>query len=446
MGLVRVVMCGGLALALMVAGCSTNESSSAGPDGGALPDAGANVVGVNVSFSGEHARKGQDVRRGIEIAVEEMHSKQILHSSLRFHYLDTRSVLGEARNSAVNAIDRALAVAIIGDVDDLGLTRGVMAVANGADAGADTIAVAVVSPALSVNGEPKPPPGLFLVMPSWEAEVEMTAGHIVDDLKAKSVSVLWENEDQSTADPANGANYRGVRLAELWAPKDADAGAPPASVSWSKGLGTNSSDDAIRAVLEDLRASQPKVVYAPMTAALAMRVLRLLPDELRKVMWVGSVDWYDIQLGPESQDGSAPSLPTQLDVAIPNVDLASVRCGEEWTRDALKESKNLRDRYLYRYGEEPRLEYFIGGVAANILNDFVSKLPAPTSDGSNLNARRTELRKKLADSWGPTSTPMTQHRWTFSQLRTTRGLGTSTPSTAEQNRLVICPKNGEAKR
>ncbi|MGD0088423.1 MAG: ABC transporter substrate-binding protein [Planctomycetota bacterium] len=95
-----------MALAVFLAGCGS------GPTGG-VKEA---LIGGNLELSGESAEWGQDTKKGMELACEEVNARPEQKVKLRIVYVDNRSEPGWSKNAMKQLIAQDGVLAVIGAV------------------------------------------------------------------------------------------------------------------------------------------------------------------------------------------------------------------------------------------------------------------------------------------------------------------------------------------
>lgn len=116
----RLVPAGLLLLASVLSGCGgpsqpagkTVVGASAGAAGGAQ----VALIGANLELSGESAPWGQDTKRGMELACEEVNARPEQKVKLRIIYEDNKSEPGASKNAMKKLIAQDGVLAVIGSV------------------------------------------------------------------------------------------------------------------------------------------------------------------------------------------------------------------------------------------------------------------------------------------------------------------------------------------
>ncbi|MGI5997295.1 MAG: ABC transporter substrate-binding protein, partial [Lutispora sp.] len=234
-----------LVLSLFV-GCSSQQAAAPAPSANATEsDKGAIKVGLNYELSGNVATYGQGLTEGIELAVEEINSKDgVLGKQVELVKADNKSDNAEAANVATKLITRDKVVAILGPATS-GNTKGAIPVATqhkvpliSASATADDVTV-------DSNGNVRE--FIFKTCFSDSFQGFIMANFAFEDLKVKNAAILMDN----TSDYSKGltASFK-ERFESLGG-----------TVVTEQAYQAKEKD--FRAVLTNIKSANPEVLYLP---------------------------------------------------------------------------------------------------------------------------------------------------------------------------------------
>lgn len=234
-----------LVLSLFV-GCSSQQAAAPAPSANATEsDKGTIKVGLNYELSGNVATYGQGLTEGIELAVEEINSKDgVLGKQVELVKADNKSDNAEAANVATKLITRDKVVAILGPATS-GNTKGAIPVATqhkvpliSASATADDVTV-------DSNGNVRE--FIFKTCFSDSFQGFIMANFAFEDLKVKNAAILMDN----TSDYSKGltASFK-ERFESLGG-----------TVVTEQAYQAKEKD--FRAVLTNIKSANPEVLYLP---------------------------------------------------------------------------------------------------------------------------------------------------------------------------------------
>ncbi|MCC6485288.1 MAG: ABC transporter substrate-binding protein [Armatimonadetes bacterium] len=198
------------------------------------------VVGVYLALTGKQADFGITTRQGVELAAEEINSRQGINGKkLKFVFEDDRGDPAEARTAVSKLIDQEGAVAILGDV----------ASKNSIAAGqvCQQREIPMISPSSTNPRVTQDRPYVFRVCFIDPFQGYVMAKFAADNLKVHTAAVLWDNSQDYSVGLAK------VFLQEF--PKM--GGKIVAQVNYQ------SDDQDFSSQLTKIRAANPDVIYVP---------------------------------------------------------------------------------------------------------------------------------------------------------------------------------------
>ncbi len=151
------------------------------------------VIGNLQDLSGPTSVLGNAVTRGVELGVERLNARGgIGGKKVRLVTLDTKGDVQEAIKAYSRLTDAEKAAVVVGPpVSNIGLALTPLA-------NAKKVAVvgSFIDPRVTIAGEGKPQPAMFLVQPSSIQYAEIMASYAVEKLGLKKIAIFY---DQSNA-------------------------------------------------------------------------------------------------------------------------------------------------------------------------------------------------------------------------------------------------------
>jgi len=269
----------GLGLALILV---LTAALLAGCSGGTQPAAEEIKIGTIGPLTGDYATYGENVRRGVEIAVEEINAAGGVDGKmLKLISEDTKGVADDAAKAATKLMEQDQVTAIIGAVLS-GETNTAGPFAN--DAG-----VVMISPSSTATGIPDIGDYIFRNCLSDDIQGAQLAEYAVTELGAAKFAILYAKNDYGEA-LKKAVEGKATELASVVAVES-----------------YNDGEQDFNAVLTSIKAKQPDTLYIAGYYTEAAKIAQQAKDQGLNVQILGADGFFSnklVELGGDAVEGA----------------------------------------------------------------------------------------------------------------------------------------------
>ncbi len=254
-------------------------------------------IGTIGPLTGDYATYGENVRKGVEIAVEEVNAAGgIDGKQIKLISEDTKGSPDDAAKAATKLIDVDKVTAIIGAVLS-GETKTAAPFANDAK-------VTMISPSSTATGIPDIGPYIFRNCLSDDVQGAQLAEYAIKELGAKKIAIFYAKNDYGEA-LKNAVEAKAAELATVVAVES-----------------YNDGEQDFNAVLTSIKAKQPDTLYIAGYYTEAAKIAQQASDQGLKVQILGADGFFSAkltELGGTAVEGAiftASFYPADPDAAV----------------------------------------------------------------------------------------------------------------------------------